>query len=171
MRPLPASAPRTTTWGKRNAPAAPTRARPRKVGCCQKCQQPIRSVGHSQFKGQIYCPYVPGQLPKAGTAAGRARREEGSAARVSRFCVCAPCAALRCAALRCAALRCAALRCAALLHDSLHQPCFFAQGFFAPCFCTICVLACIDLFCIYIHVYAYVIYIYIISMNVCVAFI
>ena len=61
---LPAPASRTTAWRKRNAPAAPTSAKQRKVRCCQKCQQPIGSVGHSQFKGHIYCPYVPGQLPK-----------------------------------------------------------------------------------------------------------
>ena len=50
-------------------PTSPTRTRapvPRlgKTRCCQKCHQPTGSVGHSQYKGQIYCPYIPGQIPR-----------------------------------------------------------------------------------------------------------
>ena len=44
-------------------PATPI-PRVRKTWCCQKCHQPTGSVGHSQYKGQIYCPYIPGQIPR-----------------------------------------------------------------------------------------------------------
>ena len=91
VKPLPAPASRTTLWHKRNAPAAPTSANPHKVHCCQKCQQPIGSVGHSQFKGQIYCPYVPDQLPKdewlALQRAEYAEKKEAQHGRVDSACV------------------------------------------------------------------------------------
>ena len=58
-------------------------------GCCQKCQQPTGSVGHSQYKGQIYCPYIPGQIPRAGTSTCGGCREEGGPARMRHFGVCA----------------------------------------------------------------------------------
>lgn len=32
---------------------------------CQKCHQPQNvKTGHSQFYGQVYCPFEAGQLPK-----------------------------------------------------------------------------------------------------------
>ena len=53
----------------RARPTSPTRTRApfprvRKTPCCQKCHQPTGSVGHSKYKGQIYCPYIPGQIPR-----------------------------------------------------------------------------------------------------------
>ena len=53
---------RTTQWRRRKA-ADPVDY-VRKVRCCNLCQHPTGSAGHSQYKGRIYCPFVPGQLPK-----------------------------------------------------------------------------------------------------------
>ena len=49
---------RTTQWRRRKA-ANPV-DHVRKVRCCNLCQHPTGSAGHSQYKGRIYCPFVPG---------------------------------------------------------------------------------------------------------------
>ena len=91
LGPLPVRPPpsRTTAWRKRSAPPAASTPREQKGRCCQKCQQPTGLVGHSQYKGQIYCPYIPGQIPRAGTSTCGGCREEDGPARVRHFGVCA----------------------------------------------------------------------------------
>lgn len=54
--------PRTTEWRQRKKAAAGTIKR--KVYTCRVCNQPMTTAGHSQFRGQCYCPNAPGQLPK-----------------------------------------------------------------------------------------------------------
>ncbi|XP_078606607.1 uncharacterized protein LOC144879237 [Branchiostoma floridae x Branchiostoma japonicum] len=52
--------PRTTAWRKRKADTGGVR----KEYTCSVCNQPMTSEGHTQFRGQRYCPYVPGQVSR-----------------------------------------------------------------------------------------------------------
>lgn len=36
----------------------------RKTYTCKTCSQPMTSAGHTQFRGQRYCPNAPGRIPK-----------------------------------------------------------------------------------------------------------
>ena len=65
----PARQSRTTEWRRRKALAAQmvlgeTPLKIRKERCCRLCGKPIGTEGHSQFHGKIYCPFVPGQIPR-----------------------------------------------------------------------------------------------------------
>ncbi|CAH1242499.1 Hypp6776 [Branchiostoma lanceolatum] len=54
---------RTTEWRarKRNAEVAAAGRGKRKEYSCRVCGLPVASEGHSQFRGQRYCPNAPGQ--------------------------------------------------------------------------------------------------------------
>ena len=66
----PASAPeitiattsRTTDWRHRKAGSASGTTR--KVYTCKTCGKPMTTSGHTQFRGQRYCPDAPGQISK-----------------------------------------------------------------------------------------------------------
>jgi len=80
----PRAVSRTTEWRRRKAaaaatalsnstgPAAPARSAStevktevkRKQYSCRVCGRPMQSEGHTQFRGQRYCPDAPGQVPK-----------------------------------------------------------------------------------------------------------
>jgi hypothetical protein len=36
----------------------------RKTYTCKVCNEPMSSAGHTQFRGQRYCPFAPGQIPR-----------------------------------------------------------------------------------------------------------
>lgn len=59
---------RTTKWRHQKAAAiqegSTSSKRPRKVYCCGVCGKPTSSEGHTQFRGQRYCPDAPGQIGK-----------------------------------------------------------------------------------------------------------
>ncbi|CAH1242367.1 Hypp6624 [Branchiostoma lanceolatum] len=59
-----AQASRTTEWRarKRNAEVAAAGRGKRKEYSCRVCGLPVASEGHSQFRGQRYCPNAPGQM-------------------------------------------------------------------------------------------------------------
>ena len=65
---------RTTEWrhkktGKKN--------KQRKTYSCRVCNQPMTSTGHTQFRGQRYCPNASGQISREEWLA--ARKEEAKA--------------------------------------------------------------------------------------------
>lgn len=66
--------PKTTAWRHKKTG---TKNEQRKVYTCKKCGQPMASGGHTQFRGNRYCPNVPGQIPREQWLA--ARREEAMA--------------------------------------------------------------------------------------------
>ena len=57
---------RTTAWRHKRIrqEGKEGKTRTRKVYTCQTCGQPMTSEGHTQFKGQRYCPHAPDQVPQ-----------------------------------------------------------------------------------------------------------
>ena len=53
---------RTTQWRRRKS--GQTSETSRKVYTCRMCRKPMSTEGHTQFRGQRYCPNVPGQIPR-----------------------------------------------------------------------------------------------------------
>ena len=68
---------RTTEWRRRKAEGATSA---RKVPCCRVCGKPVASSGHTQFRGQRYCPDLPGQIPRADWLAQRRAEAAAKAA-------------------------------------------------------------------------------------------
>ena len=54
---------RTTVWRQKRDRQEGKISRPRKAYTCKVCKRPMTSEGHSQFRGQRYCPSAPGQIP------------------------------------------------------------------------------------------------------------
>ena len=65
---------RTTEWRHKKTER---KNEQRKTYTCRICGQPMTSAGHTQFRGQRYCPNAPGQIPKEQWLA--ARKEEAKA--------------------------------------------------------------------------------------------
>jgi hypothetical protein len=65
---------RTTEWRYKKTGK---RTDQRKTYTCRVCSQPMMSAGHTQFRGQRYCPNAPGQIPKEQWLA--ARKDEAKA--------------------------------------------------------------------------------------------
>ena len=77
LTPTPSSVPRTTLWRQRKGQMEEERNRTsdeseeeqekgerrRKVYTCRMCGQPMKSTGHTHFRGIRYCPNAPGQIP------------------------------------------------------------------------------------------------------------
>ena len=55
---------RTTMWRHKRERQEGKISRPRKAYTCTVCGRPMTSEGHTQFRGQRYCPSAPGQLPQ-----------------------------------------------------------------------------------------------------------
>ena len=55
---------RTTAWRHKKEREEGKQAKTRKVYTCRVCGQPMTTEGHTQFRGQRYCPNAPGQLPQ-----------------------------------------------------------------------------------------------------------
>lgn len=74
---------RTTQWRQRkrayeSAGGEPAQAKaPRKEYTCRVCKQQMVGSGHTQFRGQRYCPNAPGQIAKEEWL--RLRRAEAEA--------------------------------------------------------------------------------------------
>ena len=55
---------RTTVWQHKRDRQEGKISRPRKTYTCKVCGRPMTSEGHTQFRGQRYCPSAPGQIPQ-----------------------------------------------------------------------------------------------------------
>ena len=55
---------RTTVWRHKREREEGKISRRRKVYTCTVCGRPMTSEGHTQFRGQRYCPSAPGQMPQ-----------------------------------------------------------------------------------------------------------
>ena len=53
---------------------------PRKEYTCRVCGETMRSSGHTQFRGQRYCPKAPGQIPKKEWLAKKKEEAQARAA-------------------------------------------------------------------------------------------
>jgi hypothetical protein len=53
---------RTTEW--RHKKTGKKTNEQRKTYTCKVCSEPMSSAGHTQFRGQRYCPFAPGQIPR-----------------------------------------------------------------------------------------------------------
>ena len=69
---------RTTEWRRKKKGKA---IESRKTYTCRVCSQPMSSAGHTQFRGQRYCPYAPGKIPKEEWLA---QRKEAAKAKSSK---------------------------------------------------------------------------------------
>ena len=57
--------PRTTAWRHKREGQEGKNSRTRKAYTCTVCERPMTSEGHTQFRGQQYCPLAPGQIPQS----------------------------------------------------------------------------------------------------------
>ena len=55
---------RTTVWRHKKEREEGKQAKTRKVYTCRVCGHPMTTEGHTQFRGQRYCPLAPGQIPQ-----------------------------------------------------------------------------------------------------------
>ena len=60
----PASASRTTKWRHKKAGEKARQKKQRKIYSCSTSRQPMSAPGHTQFRGQRYCPHAQGQIPR-----------------------------------------------------------------------------------------------------------
>ena len=55
---------RTTAWRhKKEAELLGTETKKAREYSCRQCKMPMRSAGHTQYKGRRYCPNIEGQIP------------------------------------------------------------------------------------------------------------
>ena len=63
---------RTTEWRHKKMGK---KSETRNTYTCRMCSQPIASEGHTQYRGQRYCPYSPGEIPPGGMV-GRLKKDQ-----------------------------------------------------------------------------------------------
>ena len=54
----------TTAWRHKKERDGGKQVKTRKIYTCKVCSQPMTTEGHTQFRGQRYCPHAPGQIPQ-----------------------------------------------------------------------------------------------------------
>ena len=67
---------RTSAWRHRKEKEEGKETKIRKTYNCRICGKPMKSEGHTQFRGQRYCPEAPGQIPKEEWLAMKSKEAE-----------------------------------------------------------------------------------------------
>ena len=58
------AASQTTVWRHKKERDEGKQVKMRNIYTCKVCSQPMTTEGHTQFRGQRYCPHAPGQIPQ-----------------------------------------------------------------------------------------------------------